>query len=472
MTTIITALEKKKPFKKTTMKKICPICKNEFDAERISKTYCSDRCRKQAFLQKQDSGQAFPQHHSTAEEMLNVNDNKTRNDNKNGISTDAQNGKEKNDTICHSDSEKITRSNNNQNRTSKQQCFCEELKEFISETVHSAVIDAVQNTGNNISAKQQGNNDGNENDDLFDTNTAEITSETNFTQNGNDNRNDNNNENKNGSDSNDSSDKNDSRNTNEQNSTIVDDEKKYSENLLEREDEEILEETENQSIITINDDKKKIENGTPDEDVKNNRTAESIAAVALSGTVTENGTIEKNGTIIGNDSKPSIENDKQLPYKQLYSDFLVDVGERVNFRDKTAHYARPKSFFSDEQVAHIKVASRMMRCLLENTLHLSTLRNAPVNRFHQLVRGYGYLITHPAFKNLPEEFSVSEFIVKLHRKFMWLYQKYSDRKTIRFVIDRQTKSEIISLIHEIGESVVLRNFEEEFAVMLRNNFQH
>lgn len=49
------------------MIKTCPICSNNFTAERVSKTYCSDRCRKQAFIERQENEEVpFSQQESIA----------------------------------------------------------------------------------------------------------------------------------------------------------------------------------------------------------------------------------------------------------------------------------------------------------------------------------------------------------------------------------------------------------------------
>jgi len=150
--------------------------------------------------------------------------------------------------------------------------------------------------------------------------------------------------------------------------------------------------------------------------------------------------------------------DEHVDYEK--SSFVNALAEKINDRGYDERFMNPQLYWSSQQAEAITKVNTCLRCLLENTLKLSRYKNIPASDLRDLANAYAYILYSKAYARSGHPYG--ELIYELHRKLSQFYKQHRDRPKLRLVLRMEDKIEIISMLHEIWNSVPLRKFSELF----------
>jgi len=472
------------------MKNICPICNEPFEAIRNGKIYCSDRCRKQAFLERQGSETA-----GTNTEKGNGNIQKNSTPDKNGSNNNAP---------------RTQISNETKNKTVPVNVG--ELTYIIKNTVRDAVQDVLQAVLKNkktqrIAEDEHGTTEEEQNENEAQDEKENDNEIINDRENGTEAENDFLHQNDESSETNEESDDEDSDQLSQEES--MDEEENGNES-----------ETEDENDANDENDRENDDNGTDEPQEKNdgnNYISKSsfaiIDKISVNDSIGKNNLIEdyknengkKNGTLSQNDSgnesftkastgtlfgndKNDIKENGILPgtlmqdagankewdtavleekYKPVNSVFLDSIGDLVNGTDLKERLASPKKNFPADKILTIKSFTTYYRCLLENTLRLSQYSSVASEDLRLLIRGFDYLLRQPHLMAIADQCGYEEVVIALHEELCKIHRRHRGKNQLRLVLTTQWKIDAIACLHEIGESVPLLNFKKLFGNILQ-----
>jgi hypothetical protein len=495
------------------MKNICPICNQPFEAIRNGKIYCSDRCRKQAFLERQSSETADA-------EMINGNESTHKNAAAN------ENGRDSSTT-------RTLISNETKNKTVPLNVG--ELTSIIKNTVRDAMQETLQailnnkkteriaedgngtpdkerNGGGTQNEKENDNDGDNDNEIINDSDNGtdaengslyekeenvetneesedehsdetfqeELTDEENDKQSGTEDENDRDDENGRDDDNNGTAEhqaENESSYISKPSSAVTD---KISETKAN-------ENSQLKNKIGVNDSSERKDEGSgngSNEDGKSNGTLQQNDSRKESFTHSSTGTlfendrndIKENGILPGTlmqDAGESKERNgigntaKEEKYQNVRSVFLDSIGDIVNGTELKEKFSFPKKHFPLEKVQAVKNFTTHYRCLIENTLRLSQYSSIASEDLHFLIKGYDYLLNQPQLMEIAEICGYEEVVSALHDELCKIYRRHRGKNYLRLVLSRQWKIDAIAMLHEIGESVPLYSFKKLFGNILQ-----
>lgn len=150
--------------------------------------------------------------------------------------------------------------------------------------------------------------------------------------------------------------------------------------------------------------------------------------------------------------------DEHVDYEK--SSFINAIAEKVNERGYDERFMNPLLYWPPEQAEAITKVNTCLRCLLENTLKLSWYGNIPPSDLRDVANAYAYVLCSKVYARSGHPYC--ELIWELHRKLSQFYKQYRGRPKLRLVLRMEDKIEIISMLHEIGNSVPLHKFSELF----------
>ncbi len=156
------------------------------------------------------------------------------------------------------------------------------------------------------------------------------------------------------------------------------------------------------------------------------------------------------------------ENQRKTNANPTENDFVKAIADIVNERGLDEKFISPFEHWQHEQAEAIRKVNRYLRCLLKSTLNLSRQRKIPAAALRDLANGYAYVLSSETFAGSGHPYG--EFISGLHRKLSSYYKQFRNNSKLRLVLKREDKIEIISMLHEIGNSVQLSKFSELFSL--------
>lgn len=142
------------------------------------------------------------------------------------------------------------------------------------------------------------------------------------------------------------------------------------------------------------------------------------------------------------------------------SSFVNAISEKVDERGFDERFINPLQYWPREQAEQIGKINKYVRSLLENTLKLSRYRNIPATDLLNLANAYAHVIGSKDFENSGHPYG--DILKSLHKKLAQLYQRYKSHPRLRLVLSAEEKIEIISMLHEIGDTAPLKKFSELF----------
>jgi len=495
------------------MKNICPTCKQPFEVLRNGKIYCSDRCRKQAFMERQSSETEG----TTAANIGNASIQKNAAPDKNGSNSSVLrtiiSSETKNKTVPLNVGE-LTSIIGNTVRTAMQETLQVILKnkktERIAEdedgtTGEERNEDEIQNEKENAGEKTNDSENGTEaendflhqNDETPETNEesededSDETTQEEFTED------DEENDSRSGTeDENDEDDKNSRED--DDNGTAEREEQENGNNYISNPSSAVTDKTsetrtnENPQLknkVSVNDSSgknnligndssgndKKNENGTL---MRNDSSGNESFTKASTGTLFENDKDDKNENGIpartimqdadGNKERnAAIVPAKEEKYQAVRSVFLDNICNIVNDSELKEQFASPKKYFPIEKVGAVKNFITYYRCLLENTLRLSQYSSVASEDLHFLIRGYDYLLNQPRLMEIADQCGHEQVVPALHEELCKIYRRHRGKNHLRLVLSRSWKIDAIATLHDIGESVPLYSFKKLFGSILQ-----
>ena len=150
--------------------------------------------------------------------------------------------------------------------------------------------------------------------------------------------------------------------------------------------------------------------------------------------------------------------DEHVDYEE--GSFVNAIAEKVNERGYDERFMNPQLYWPPQQAEAIIKVNTCLRCLLENTLKLSRYRNIPASDLRNVANGYAYILYSKAYARSGHPYG--EIINEFYRKLSQFYKQYRSSPKLRLVLKMEDKIEIISMLHEIGNSVPKRKFSELF----------
>ena len=142
------------------------------------------------------------------------------------------------------------------------------------------------------------------------------------------------------------------------------------------------------------------------------------------------------------------------------SEFINAISEKVDERGFDERFINPLQYWPRQQAEQIGKINKYLRCLLENTLKLSRYRNIPASDLLNLANAYTHVIYSQDFENSGHPYG--DMLKGLHKKLAQLYKRYKGHHKLKLVLRREEKIEIISMLHEIGDTAPLKKFSELF----------
>jgi len=142
------------------------------------------------------------------------------------------------------------------------------------------------------------------------------------------------------------------------------------------------------------------------------------------------------------------------------SEFITAISEKVDERGCDERFVNPLHNWPPYQAERIGKINMYLRCLLENTLKLSRYRNIPVADLLNLVNAYIHVLYSEPFEKSGHPYS--ESLKSLNKRLSGMYKSFRNGNKLRLVLRWEEKVEIISMLHEIGNTVPLYKFSELF----------
>jgi hypothetical protein len=142
------------------------------------------------------------------------------------------------------------------------------------------------------------------------------------------------------------------------------------------------------------------------------------------------------------------------------SEFITAISEKVEERGYDERFINPLQYWPRQEAELISKINKYLRCLLESTLKLSRYRNIPATDLLNLANAYTHVVYSQDFEKSGHPYY--ETLKSLHRKLSQVYRNFKNRAKLRLVLSREDKVELITMLHEIGNSVPLYKFSELF----------
>jgi hypothetical protein len=461
------------------MRKICPICGKSHEAQRNSKVYCSNSCRKQAFLQKSEDGES-----STVGSVL------------------------------HKEGERQTAySINTPNPRIKPECdgmaLTEELKLYIrgvieetacivGENVVGILIsndpnwngkngNANENNRNGSNNASRNGNEKNDNRNVTGTNkeSREIDESQHYSgsqesqlneQEGVEQQNENDKNaarDGNGKHGKVNQNENDSSNDNRNDIVKVEISKGSLCSRLEdgQREEEGGDEQRNKNANDSADENGNNRNGNDNEykndkreDSKNeNSKNENSKNENSKNENSKNENSKNENSKNGNDS--FIQNHKeasqQPPYDEQYSPFIIRIGKLESEGEYHDLFCSPQYHLPEEAQKPFKDVSPYVLCAIEETLRLANGGKVVSRQIYFLERAYLYILKRRDFKLIQAIYPATDLMVRIFQRLSRLLREKKQGK-IRLVLSRDVKAELIALRFAMVRKVKKHQFYHLF----------
>jgi hypothetical protein len=144
------------------------------------------------------------------------------------------------------------------------------------------------------------------------------------------------------------------------------------------------------------------------------------------------------------------------------SEFINTVSELVDERGYDERFSSPFQYWSAGKAELVKNINIYVRCLLESTLKLSRYKSIPVSDLLNLANAYAHIIHSEAFEKLGYEYPYHETLQHIYIRLSRVYKRFRNNSKLRLVLGFEKKTELIAMLHEIGDTVPLRKFSELF----------
>jgi hypothetical protein len=456
------------------MRRICPICGKSHEAQRNSKVYCSNSCRKQAFLQKSEDGES-----STVGSVLHKEGERQT-----ACSINTQNPRikpEREEILLTEELKLYIRG------------VIEETACLVGENVVGVLMrndtnwnDRNENSNENI---RNGNNnaswnwnENNDNRNVTGTNkeSREIDESQHYSgsqesqlneQEGVEQQNENDKNaarNGNGKHGKVNQNENDSSNDNRNDIVKVEISKGSLCSRLEdgqREEEGGDEQrNKNSNARNTNDsaDEKGNNRNENDNEYRNDKNEDGKNENSKNEN-SKNENSKNENSKNGNDS--FIQNHKeasqQPPYDEQYSPFIIRIGKLESEGEYHDLFCSPQYHLPEEAQKPFKDVSPYVLCAIEETLRLANGGKVVSRQIYFLERAYLYILKRRDFKLIQAIYPATDLMVRMFQRLSRLLREKKQGK-IRLVLSRDLKAELIALRFAMVSNVKKHQFYNLF----------